>query len=294
MTASLQLGYLGPEGSHSHQAALRLVKTGVLDGEGELVPYGTLFQLMEAVEAEGLSLAVLPVENALEGAVLEVMEAIGLEKRRLQVHLEYLAPVNHCLIRKANGKPPGPVTTVISHPQALAQCRETLRRLFGPDVALKTAPSTSEAVRMLAEAGEDWAAIGTVAAARRYGMTVVQESLSDASDNMTRFLLVSKAGEAPSFHRDLSGYPCKTSLCMGLKDRPGVLVDILLVFKAYGINMTRIESRPSKRRFGDYLFYIDIDGNLWDPEHEKIRLYLEADTTYLKAAGPYACLGLLE
>ena len=93
--------------------------------------------------------------------------------------------------------------------------------------------------------------------------------------------------------KSLPKAPLKTSLCLGLKDRPGALVDILLVFKAYGLNMTRIESRPSREELGYYYFYIDVEGDMTDPQYDRVWMYLEADTRFLKVLGPYQNLGLI-
>jgi prephenate dehydratase len=249
---------------------------------------------MEATEKQAVTYGLVPYENALEGSVIEVLETLGLQKRQLQPQLEFLVPVLHGLIQKA----PGPIHTVVSHPQALGQCRETLIRLYGKDLLFENAPSTSEAVKSLqgtpAESGR--AALGSRAAAERYGLQVIHPDVSDAPDNMTRFFLLSASAQntQPLPPGTLPpDTPLKTSLCLGLQDRPGALVDVLLLFKQFSVNLTKIESRPSRKRFGEYLFHIDTQGDLDAPEKNEVLNALKAHTTYLQRLGPYASLGRL-
>ncbi len=299
MTKSIpKLAYLGPEGSHSHQAALRLVADERLKGalvDYELVSYASLNTLIEAVSAGKVQFGMMPVENALEGSVIESIEALGGESYSLDIVLECSYPVIHCLIQK--GGKERPILSVMSHPQALGQCRETLKTLFGNTLEKEAMSSTSEAVQQLADAEPSCAAIGTERAAQLYGMTVVRRDMSDSPDNVTRFMLITSAkssGEKQRFSFLSKTESVKTFLCMGLEERPGVLVDMLLVLKAYGINMTRIESRPNRQDVGTYRFFIDVEKDLKQPEYERVNMYLEADTTYLKTLGPYYALGHLQ
>lgn len=297
----LRFAYLGPEGSHSHQALNLFLEAfgsqlSVGDARGSGMPFAGFSALVDGIEGSGHTLGLLPVENALEGGVAEVMETV-IRDGRLRIRGDMLVPVVHCLIRKKDDD--SPLRRILSHPQAMAQCRQTIRKCHG-DLMFEPAPSTSDAVRRLGELDEPGAAaIGTRYAANRYGLAVAAEDISDAPGNMTRFLLVSDAAaevfppEAPG--AEDSERNTKTSICIGLKDRPGALVDLLLVFKAYGINLTRIESRPSRRRFGDYLFYIDAESDLSAPGGPggKIMMYLEAESVFLSVNGPYPSLGAL-
>lgn len=289
----ITLGYLGPEGSHSHHASLCL-QHALTWPQVRLEAYPSLGRLMEATEHQAVTYGLVPYENALEGSVIEVLETLGLQKRLLQPQLEFLVPVLHGLIQKS----PGPIHTVVSHPQALGQCRETLIRLYGQDLLFEHAPSTSEAVKSLqadpAESGR--AALGSRAAAERYGLQVIHPDVSDAPDNMTRFFLLSASAQStpPSPPGILSlDTPLKTTLCLGLQDRPGALVDVLLLFKQFSVNLTKIESRPSRKRFGEYLFHIDTEGDLGAPEKTEVLIALKSHTTYLHRLGPYASLGRL-
>lgn len=290
------LGYLGPEGTHSHQAALRLVAQPLLGGSlaaAQPRPFPTLFALIEAVSAQDVAMALLPVENALQGPVVEAMEAVGLERYALSVHLESLLPICHGLIRQSSADGLQGIRGVMSHPQALGQCRDTLRSLLGSDIVLEPTASTADAVCQLATRDASWAALGSPQAARCHGMALIQNDVSDAPGNITRFWLVS-ARSSPYRLDGLSGLPLKTSLCLGLNDRPGALMEVLLGLKAYDLNMTRIESRPSRRRLGEYLFYIDVAGDLHAPRYERIVLCMQADATHFCMTDAYPCVGLLD
>ncbi len=293
----IELAYLGPAGSHSHQAALCLVElllSEELIGKVELIPYPSLNKLIEAVDSGQIASGLLPVENALEGSVMESIEALGAKKEHLDIVLEFSHPVVHCLIQN-NKQNEAPVKLVMSHPQALGQCREELKKAYGDALEKEVTSSTSEAVRLLETADDSTAAIGTKGAAEIYGMTVIRDDISDSPDNATRFMLIASAKKPPklSLEQTKKKHPVKTFLCMGMKDRSGVLVDMLLVLKAYGVNMTRIESRPNRQKVGNYRFFIDVENDLELPEYERVKMYLEADTDYLKVLGPYYSLGKL-
>ncbi|MBX2860085.1 MAG: prephenate dehydratase [Vampirovibrio sp.] len=294
---SISIGYLGPEGSNSHSACLRLIDSGWLSATAEkkaveLTPFATMRQTLAAVGQSKVTYGFVPIENSLQGSVVEVMESIGLSRHGLTVYAEALVPIVHGLIQlesPQNGH--APIKTVISHPQALAQCQETLMAAFGESVELKHAASTSEAVRILKATGDPaMAAIGTAAAAKLYDLPVTQPQMSDASGNTTRFLLISNVDQPCPLARK-EDTPVKSSLCLGLKDRPGVLVDTLQVLKDHGANLTRIESRPSRKRVGNYVFYLDVDGSLMGEAQAKVMAYLEEASDYVHLTGPYTVLG---
>ncbi len=298
LSPTLKLAYLGPKGSHSHEAALSLLASNITHEALKpyvLVPYPSLSRLIEAIHSEAVAFGLLPVENALEGSVIESINALGSPHPypcALKIVLEFSHPVVHCLIQK--GTEPRDITSVLSHPQALGQCQEQLKKAYGDSLNQEAAASTSDAVRRLESLDPSWAALGTESAAKTYNMTVLRKDISDSPDNVTRFMLISSAKNTLELPlKKASSLKTKTFLCMGLKDGPGVLVDMLLVLKAYGVNMTRIESRPNRQEVGSYRFFIDVENDLEQPEYERVKMYLEADTTYLKLIGPYKALGKL-
>lgn len=293
-TKAITIGYLGPAGSQSHQALLKLLNSpqGSFLKDADLVSLENFQKQMEAIASGEVPLSIFPIENSLEGSVLEVMESMGQQLFPLQPLCEFLVQVQHSLIHPKD-IPLEEIERVVSHPLALAQCSRSIHRLLGEHVKVVPMVSTSEAVRSLNVPGnERTAAIGTIEAANLYGMTVLRADMSDATKNITRFLLVGNPEHLPQLQ--FGGHHIKkTSMCMGIKDRPGGLVDLLSIFKDYRINMTRIESRPSRKRFGDYLFYVDLEIDLTDSEQQAIMRFLQGGTTFLHVLKPYPSLGLI-
>lgn len=292
------IGYLGPEGSHSHEALLALLpKLGL--SNAQLVPCPTLRRIGKSLHEGTLDAALMPVENALEGSIGETLETVFLHDNNavLPVLAEVAWPVAHALITKKATSTP--IRHIISHPQALAQCRETLIALYGDELVFHTATSTAEAVSLLANQPNTWAALGTQQAAKNTGCVVLNPNVSDSPDNATRFWLIRPHTGSVQWQHSLSqslhtekntSSTLKTSLCIGLVDRPGVLVDALLVLKAYGVTMTRIESRPARSRLGEYLFFIDVACDLNAPGFERVRLFLQSDATLWRLSPAFAVI----
>ncbi|MDX2084526.1 MAG: prephenate dehydratase domain-containing protein [Candidatus Melainabacteria bacterium] len=296
-----QLGYLGPEGSHSYQSAVRLQafwQAHSLAGGVEaltLTPFRSMTELMRAAQEDTGLLALLPYENALEGSLIEVLEGLGLQKYALFPIAEVLSAVAHALIAPEDV----PIHTVISHPMALAQCREQLLARYGSNLRYETVTSTSEAVRKVRELLDNgqtgWAALGTAAAAALHQLPLRELDLSDAPNNVTRFFLVSSQAHPLDWAASLlEHFPEKTSLCVSLPEYPGVLVDFLLIIKSYGVNLTKLESRPSRKRYGEYFFYMDAEGDLAPVDNGRLLKTLRQKATYTHVLGPYACLGHLQ
>lgn len=248
----MRLGYLGPEGTFSEQALL----ASPLAGAGEHVALATIHDTIMAVQEGTVDRALVPIENALEGAVRPTLDALAGEARDVVIVGEAVLAIRTCLIAAA-GTEPGDVAVVLSHPQPLGQCAAFLRRVL-PRAEVRAATSTAEAVRSVAEHGGSWAALGPRRAAERYGAAVLAEGIDDDPDNATRFVWLAPPGTPP----DAGDGPWKTSLVFsGAGDAaPGWLVRCLSEFAFRGVNLTRIESRPLRARLGHYLFHVDCDG----------------------------------
>jgi len=215
----------------------------------------------------------VPVENSLEGAVTAVMDLL----LRLDVVIvgEVNLPIRHCLVGRGGGE----IRVILSHPQALAQCRKYLHEHY-PDAEIRTTGSTSHAAR-LAQEFPEMAAIAGQDAAERYGLSILAREIQDASDNITRFIVVAREGVGRS-GRD------KTSLVIYLdRDRPGALYSILEEFARRNINLTRIESRPSRKGLGDYYFYIDLEGHMQDQEVGEAVAAARDKAAMVKVLGSY-------
>ncbi|HEX6388398.1 MAG TPA: prephenate dehydratase [Solirubrobacteraceae bacterium] len=244
----MRIGYLGPEGTFSHEVA----SAGAAAGD-ELVALPTNHDVVVAVQAGTVERAVAPVENLIDGAVTAVLDALAFEAPEVSIVGEDIALVRHVLCA-AEQLALEDVTAVSSHPVALAQCGVFLRERL-THAELRPAASTAEAVRSVAGT---CAAIGTASAAARYGATVLVAGIEDEADNRTRFAWLARGGVEIS-----DGPGIKTSLIFdGAGDgSPGWLVRCLSEFAFRGVNLTRIESRPSRRRLGHYVFHVDCDGH---------------------------------
>jgi prephenate dehydratase len=266
----LKIGVLGPEGTYSEKAA-RQWSRGM--PEATLVYFSDFEDILRAVEAGELDAGVVPVENSLEGAVAQVMDL--LLRLRIVITAEINEPIRHCLVGRGEGE----VRIILSHPQALAQCRQYLREHY-PGAEVRTTGSTSHAARLSQEFPE-MAAIAEAGTAEKYGLRVLAREIQDASDNITRFVVAGRTLPVAT-GRD------KTSLAIYLqRDRPGALFSILQEFACRGINLTRIESRPSRRALGDYYFYIDLEGHVSDPAVKEALAGIEEKAAMVKVLGSY-------
>jgi prephenate dehydratase len=250
----MRVGYLGPEGTVSHEALLSS------PGSFDLVPQATLHDAVLAVHDGSVDRALVPIENALEGSVKEPLDALVFETDDVVIVGELRHPVRFCLV--AGGPLPlSEVTTVVSIPQAAGQCARFLRSEL-PHARVVTAPSTADAVRQVADGLASAAALGTLAAAELYGGTILRRNVEDHPDNETRFVWLARAPAALAAHEP----PFKTALVFwgAGSAGPGWLVRCLSEFAQRDVNLTRIESRPLRQRLGEYMFFVDLEGAVGD------------------------------
>ncbi len=283
----MRVGYLGPEGTNSEEASRLYLKK--LEGRAELLPYTTVHDLLFAANRGRISEAIVPIENSIEGTVGVVTDML-VKDVNLLIRQEIVLPIYHYLIAQ-KGIRIGEVTDVISHPQALDQCKDFLRRKI-PKAKLHLAYSTADAVRQVAVSlgekviahgrvkGSVFAAVGTVASAKLYGLKVIASKIN-ARENQTRFVVLAKK-DHPRTGKD------KTSIVFSIaRDRPGGLHDVLSEFAVRNINLTKIESRPSKKALGDYYFFADMQGHRTDRVIKEALQGMKRDTSLLKLLGSY-------
>ena len=253
----MRVAYLGPPGTVSDEALTAAAP------DADAVPLATLRDVVLAVQQGRVERALAPVENALEGGVDPVLDALALEAPDVALIGEVVQPVSYCL---AAGRELAldEITMVRSHPQALGQCKGWLQANL-PRAAVVPAASTADAVRDVAQDGSGThAAIGPRLAARRYGAVMLAEDLEDDTGNATRFAWIAQASDAPA---PPDSGPAKTILVfwgMG-SGASGWLVSCLAVFAFAGINLTRIESRPLRQGMGEYMFFLDLEASMADP-----------------------------
>ncbi|HET6549323.1 MAG TPA: prephenate dehydratase [Solirubrobacter sp.] len=250
----MKAAYLGPPGTVSDEALTAAAP------ELEGVPLPSLRDVVLSVQHGRVERALAPVENALEGGVDPVLDALALEAHDVALVGEVVQPVSYCL---AAGRELAfeQITMVLSHPQALGQCTRWLAAHL-PGAAAVPAASTADAVREVAgDRTGTRAAIGPRLAARRYGAVMLAEDLEDDPGNATRFAWLARAADAPA---PPAAGPAKTMLVFwgAGSGSPGWLVSCLAVFAFAGVNLTRIESRPLRRGMGQYMFFLDLEGSM--------------------------------
>jgi prephenate dehydratase len=248
----VRIGYLGPEGTFTEQAASEL--------EGELVGFATVYDVVAAVERGTVDRGVVPIENSLEGGVNATLDALAIEFPGVEIVGEAVLSVHQALIAREFMELEA-ILAVESHPQGLAQCARFLREHL-PHAEQIAATSTAEAVRRAVVSPDLMAAIAPARAAELHGGVVLRERIEDDPDNATRFVVLAAAGAGPA-----SGAgPFKTSVLFAGAgdDSPGWLVRCLSEFAFRGVNLTKIESRPRRRQLGHYLFLIDLEGAAQD------------------------------
>lgn len=280
---TISVAHLGPAGTYAETATLAYVKWLSQSGtECLLCPYSTISQAIEASATGGVQLAVVPVENSIEGSVTMTLDTLWrLDVLRIQHAL--VMPIQHALVSYAESF--SEIKTVYSHPQALAQCQKWLER-FIPWALLIPANSTTEALAYLKD--RSVASISSVRAAQLYNLPVLTDLINDYPDNYTRFWVLSR-GEAPAIAPTISPNCTHTSLAFSVAANvPGTLVKPLQAFASRGINMSRIESRPTKRSLGEYVFFIDLECDIEEPAAASAIQELVTYTETLKIFGSYS------
>jgi prephenate dehydratase len=303
------IGIMGPEGSYSEKAAKLWVLKYGLNGV-ELRYFADIEDAFLAVVQWKSDLSIIPIENSIEGSVGVTLDL--LLENEAEIVGEIVVKIEHCLLSKGG---PEMIKVILSHPQGLAQCRQFLKKHF-PEAELRSTGSTSHAARLAGEF-EEMAAIASPEAAECYRLKVLLPNIQDRKENYTRFIVLKAGKKALTYQGSLAGEinveahsgsesasdfqseleagseKCslsafKTSIIVYLeKDRPGALYEILGAFAKRKINLTKIESRPSKKELGDYYFYIDFEGKISDELIKDALEDIKAKVDTLKVLGSY-------
>lgn len=265
----MKVAFLGPQATFTHVAAMQQ-----FGFSAQMVPQKSIPAVFEEVARGRAHYGVVPVENSNEGIVSHTLDMFM--ESGLQINAEILLEISHDLLSRSGRMED--VKRVVSHPQALAQCRLWLEENL-PDLPLVDVASTALAAQMAAE-DETAAAVASEMAATLYGLRVVKEKIEDHPNNFTRFLVIGRKTPGRS-GRD------KTSLMFSVKDEPGILHRMLGPFSKRGINLSKIESRPMKKKAWEYIFFLDLEGHI---EEENVRAAVEELKGYcqfLKILGSY-------
>lgn len=265
----LKVAYLGPEGTFTHLAAIRQ-----FGSSASYIPVESIKATFDAVESNKAEYGIVPIENSNEGVVTYTLDMFM--DYDLKISAEIMLEISHNLVSKSGDK--SRIKKIYSHPQAAAQCRMWLEKNM-PGITVFEATSTSRAAE-IASKDDDAGAISSELAAKLYDLNFVEKHIEDNKKNFTRFLMISKDCPAKTGHD-------KTSILFSLKDRPGALYESLQPFMESKINLNKIESRPSKRRAWEYIFFIDMEGHIEDEKVMKAIEKTKEICLYLKHLGSY-------
>ncbi|MGH2857629.1 MAG: prephenate dehydratase [Solirubrobacteraceae bacterium] len=251
----IRAGYFGPEGTYTQEALL----ADTAGMEIDAIPLPTIYDTVMAVHEGLVERALVPIENSLEGSVNATLDALAIETEDVRIVGEVILPVRHCLIARTT-LALAEIEAVVSHPQATAQCARFIRTRL-PGARVLPGASTADAVRVVAEHGEPWAALGNRLAAERYGCVVLLADVEDVAGNETRFVWLARDGAAgASAGPDATLFRTAIVFWGAGSEAPGWLVACLAQFAERGVNLTRIESRPRRQGLGRYMFFADLEG----------------------------------
>ena len=245
----------------------------------DLVGFNSILDVLEAVNNNEVDVGVVPIENSIEGPVGVTLDLM-MHDYDLKIRREIIIPISHNLLINPDATI-GDIKYVYSHIQALSQCRKFTDSM---DVVVNSTPSTSAAAEMI-RGRKDSASIGTKRAAEIYGLKIAASDIQDYKNNVTRFVVLGKTDHYPTGND-------KTSVVFSMvEDKPGGLYHILEIFAKYDINLTKIESRPSKEKLGRYIFFIDFEGHRNDESILRILDIIRANVEFLKVLGSYPSQG---
>lgn len=265
----LKVAFLGPLGTFSHLAALRQ-----FGSSADFLPCRSIKAVFETVDKEQAEVGVVPIENSTEGVINYTLDMFV--DFDMKISAETMLEISHNLISKGGDK--SKIKKIYSLSQPAAQCRVWLESNM-PGVPVLEATSTASAAEMAAKDGEA-AAIASELAAKMYKLRFVARRIEDMRRNFTRFLVISKDSPPRTGHD-------RTTVMFSAKDKPGALCDVLMPFKRARINLTKIESRPSKRKAWEYIFFMDMEGHVEDRKVKKALDELREECTFLKLLGSY-------
>lgn len=262
------IGYLGPEATFTHMAARQMFGTSA-----ECAPYKAIDDVFTACEKGWTHYGVVPIENSAGGVVHDTLDRFV--DTPLIICAELTLSIHHVLMANC---PLEKIRKVYSHPQPFLQCRAWLKENL-PGVDLVETDSTSEGARLAAEE-ETAAAIASELAAKLYNLKPLVRGIEDVKDNITRFWVVGRNPSAPTGND-------KTSIMFSVKDKPGALYELLQPFHREMISLTKIESRPTRRRPWEYVFFVDLLGHNSEPNIQSVLAEVQAHCEFLKIMGSY-------
>ncbi len=265
---TLSIAYLGPEATFTHQAAIRRFGSSL-----RYAAQKTIADVFTEVSKHRADYGVVPVENSTEGVVTHTLDMFV--DSDLKVVSQIILRIQQCLM---SNTPRAQIKKLYAHPQSLAQCRAWIQNNLPRVEIVETSSNARSAELAAKERGT--AAIGGLLAAEKYGLRVLEQDIQDNAANATRFLVLGRQCTPATGHD-------RTSLMISISDKVGALHHALAAFRRFRINLTKIESRPSKRKAWEYFFFIDCDGHVDDKKVAKAIERLEQECSYVKVLGSY-------
>ena len=255
-----KLLFLGPKGSYSDFAKNKFIEVfGFHCVSTNLKSISSVIKAMKDENSEDI-VGVIPIENSIEGIVRETLDNLSsLKKEGIKIIAETTLDIEHSLVGYGSKKD---IKVIRSHPQALAQCKQFIHSNFSDTLIEEATLSTSAAIKSLSSEDKSIAAIGSIDCAKMYNAPIIEENINDEANNKTRFILLGK------FLGKRTGKD-KTSITFSTENKAGALSKILAILDTYNINMSYIDSRPSKKELGEYVFYIDFEGHIDDVKVQK-------------------------
>lgn len=267
---TLTIAYLGPEATYTHEAAMRRFGASL-----QYAPQKTIADVFNEVSKQRADYGVVPVENSTEGVVTHTLDMFV--ESDLKIVAQVVLPIRHCLVSKG---PREGIRRLYVHPQTLAQCRGWIQRQL-PQVELIETSSNARSAELAAKEKSAGAICGVMAAST-YSLPVLEQDIQDNAANATRFLVLGRQCPPPS-GKSID----RTSLMFSIRDEAGALHRALAPFRRFRINMTKIESRPSKRKAWEYFFFVDCDGHCEEPKVSKAITLLGQHCSFVKVLGSY-------
>jgi prephenate dehydratase len=278
----VRYAYLGPPGTFTEAALLQVAR----EPDAELVSRATVSEALDDVRTGATQRAMVPLESSIEGSVMLTLDELAFGPDVLTVRAEVSLPITMALLAFA-GRTMSDVTTVLSHPHAAAQCRQWLSANL-PGAAVVPTGSTAEAAVRVAEGEAGLAALGAPVASAEYGLAILADDVGDFPDAATRFVLVGPSAEAPPAPTGAD----RTSVVAFIgDDHPGALLELLQEFAVRGVNLTRIESRPTKSGLGRYCFFVDCEGHVAEARVGEALSGLRRKCVDVRFLGSYARAG---
>ncbi|MBI3591404.1 MAG: prephenate dehydratase [Candidatus Melainabacteria bacterium] len=271
------IGYLGPEGSFTHQALIAFLAK--INSNSQVVSFTTITQIVDSVNSGKIKSGIAPIENSIEGGVGETLDVLIRTSQKITINHEVIIPIEHCLITKTKNL--SEVKKVIAHTQALSQCQTYIKR-FLPEAELEPVTSNSTGVKIVSESTNGAvAAIGPEMASKIYNVPIYEKGINDEKENFTRFVIVGTETMTSS-GKD------KTTIAFGVPyDKPGTLVGVLNSFAKEKVNLSRIESRPSRKALGEYIFYVDLEAHRDDLPLKKALSEIVSEFSFYRWLGSY-------